>query len=179
MCKKNSLFHITSVSLTFEWISIFIMFNYKFIRKIVFKTLKNQTRINNFLWFIFYLLNLSQKNDFHLFRHLALKKADDDYRYFVQYEGSAFRLDKLAGHCCLQLVTKRYKCSLLDTIKNGNLTKEKKKQNYAISAARGLRFLHKHHVVHKDVQLSNFLVCCFLGFFCFFFVFWFLNHLWV
>ena len=132
------------------------------------------------------MLNLSKQFYFHLFffRHLALKKADDDYRYFVQYEGSACRPDELAGHCCLQLATKRYKCSLLDTIKNGNLTKEKKKQNYAISAARGLRFLHKHHVVHKDVQLSNFLVCwfflfCFFLFcFCFcFFFFWFLNHL--
>ena len=118
------------------------------------------------------MLNLSKQFYFHFFfRHLALKKADDDYRYFVQYEGSACRLDELAGRCCLQLVTKRYKCSLLDTIKNGNLTKEKKKQNYAISAARGLRFLHKHHVVHKDVQLSNFLVCCFLGFFLCFFCF--------
>ena len=120
------------------------------------------------MWFIFYLLNLSQKKCFHLFRHLALKKADDDYRYFVQYEGSACRPDELAGHCCLQLVTKRYKCSLLDTMKNGNLATEKKKQNYAISAARGVRFLHKHHVVHKDIQLSNYLVCCC---FCSFLVF--------
>jgi serine/threonine protein kinase len=85
-----------------------------------------------------------------------MKKSDEDYPYFVRYEGSAGRIDK--GHYHLQLVMKLYKCSLLDIVKDPNSMYQQKKIKYAKGAARGLRFLHKHQVMHRDVKLSNYLV---------------------
>lgn len=85
-----------------------------------------------------------------------MKKADEDHKYFVQYEGSAERVDN--NHYYLQLIMKKYKHSLQWIVINEQLTDEKKAK-YAKAAARGLRFVHKHRVMHRDVKLSNYLVC--------------------
>ncbi|XP_062566958.1 dual serine/threonine and tyrosine protein kinase-like [Saccostrea cucullata] len=89
----------------------------------------------------------------YLLKHLSLKKADEDHPFFVQYEGSAGHVEK--GHYHLQLVMKRYKGSLVDVLQ---CTDQKRRIKYAKAAARGLRFLHKHQVIHRDVKLSNYLV---------------------
>ncbi|XP_062608315.1 uncharacterized protein LOC134270153 [Saccostrea cucullata] len=89
----------------------------------------------------------------YLLKHLSLKKADEDYPFFVQYEGSAGHVEK--GHYHLQLVMKRYRGSLVDVLK---CTDQKRRIKYAKAAARGLRFLHRHQVIHRDVKLSNYLV---------------------
>lgn len=86
---------------------------------------------------------------------MSVKKKDEDHKYFVQYEGSAGRFEK--GHFYLQLIMKKYRHSLQWIVKNGKLTDEKKAK-YAKAAARGLRFVHKHQVMHRDVKLSNYLV---------------------
>ncbi|XP_048771513.2 uncharacterized protein LOC125677478 isoform X2 [Ostrea edulis] len=92
----------------------------------------------------------------YLLKHLSMKKTDEDYPYFVRYEGSADRVDK--GHYYLQLVMKMYKCSLLDVVLEGAQSiDQQRKIKYAKGAARGLRFLHKHRVMHRDVKLSNYL----------------------
>lgn len=85
-----------------------------------------------------------------------MKKTDEDHKYFVRYEGSAGRFEK--GHFYLQLIMKKYKHSLQWIVINGKLTDEKRAK-YAKAAARGLRFVHKHQVMHRDVKLSNYLVC--------------------
>ncbi|XP_061176015.1 uncharacterized protein LOC133184967 [Saccostrea echinata] len=89
----------------------------------------------------------------YLLKHLSLKKADEDFPFFVHYEGSAGHVEK--GHYNLQLVMKRYRGSLVDVLKCADLIRRIK---YAKAAARGLRFLHKHQVIHRDVKLSNYLV---------------------
>lgn len=91
----------------------------------------------------------------YILRHLSMKKADEDHKYFVQYEGSAERVDN--NHYYLQLIMKKYKHSLQWIVINEKLTDEKKAK-YAKAAARGLRFVHKHRVMHRDVKLSNYLV---------------------
>lgn len=84
-----------------------------------------------------------------------MKKADEDHKYFVKYDGSAERVDN--NHYYLQLIMKKYKHSLQWSVTNKKLTDEKKAK-YAKAAARGLRFVHKHRVMHRDVKLSNYLV---------------------
>lgn len=105
-----------------------------------------------FVSFRLYFLTLVTSN---IFRHLSVKTKDEDHKYFVKYEGSAGRFEK--GHFYLQLIMKKYRHSLQWIVKNGKLTDEKKAK-YAKAAARGLRFVHKHQVMHRDVKLSNYLV---------------------
>ncbi|XP_062608309.1 probable serine/threonine-protein kinase DDB_G0271682 [Saccostrea cucullata] len=86
--------------------------------------------------------------------HLSMKKEDEDYPYFVHYDGSAVCKEENT----LQFVIKKYKCSLEIVLDESNLIDEKTKLQYALEAARGLRFLHNNEVIHGAVKLSSFLV---------------------
>ncbi|KAK3088998.1 hypothetical protein FSP39_000016, partial [Pinctada imbricata] len=93
-----------------------------------------------------------------LLRLLSKKRDDEDFQYFVQYKGSAFNVE---SHCySLYIFTRRYPKSLRDVIKSASYPRTPSTSilMYAYQAARGLRFIHRHGVIHRDVKPENFLV---------------------
>jgi len=55
-------------------------------------------------------------------------------------------------------ITEKMECTLEEKLKQNLKTKQKRK--YALQISSALKFLHKHHIVHRDIKPNNILVSC-------------------
>ncbi|CAG2221631.1 unnamed protein product [Mytilus edulis] len=90
-----------------------------------------------------------------LLRKLSVLTADMDYQHFVQYKGSC--IEDVDG--CITLYLFMEKCDgNLDDIYIEKGLGSRKMIDICIETAKGVNFLHKHGIVHRDIKPQNFLV---------------------
>ncbi|XP_071151181.1 uncharacterized protein [Mytilus edulis] len=90
-----------------------------------------------------------------LLRKLSVLTADMDYQHFVQYKGSC--IEDVDG--CITLYLFMEKCDgNLDDIYVEKGLGSRKMIDICIETAKGVNFLHKHGIVHRDIKPQNFLV---------------------
>lgn len=78
-----------------------------------------------------------------------------DYQHFVQYKGSC--IEDVDG--CITLYLFMEKCDgNLDDIYIEKGLGSRKMIDICIETAKGVNFLHKHGIVHRDIKPQNFLV---------------------
>ncbi|XP_063416404.1 uncharacterized protein LOC134698035 isoform X2 [Mytilus trossulus] len=90
-----------------------------------------------------------------LLRKLSVLTADMDYQHFVKYIGSC--IEDVDGCITLYLFMEKCDGNLEDVYIEKGLG-SRKMIDICIETAKGVNFLHKHGIVHRDIKPQNFLV---------------------